>query len=95
MASRGGQPGNNNAAKGAVLSSKLRARLEERAKQNEIIDALIDKACEGDLSAIKEVFDRLDGKAKQSLDVDASITVTDATQLTDDQLANIASTGSE
>ena len=70
----GGAPkGNQNAAKSAQMSAKLRARLEERAKMSEIVDQLIDKACEGDLAAIKEVFDRLDGKPKQSIDMDTTV----------------------
>jgi len=72
---KGGAPkGNQNAKKGAMLSSRLRKRLEERAKQDEIVDQLIDKACEGDLSAIKEIFDRLDGKPKQSIDLESNNT---------------------
>ena len=95
MAKRGGQPGNTNATKTKYLSARLRARLEERAKQDELVDVLIDKALDGDMSAIKEVIDRIDGKAKQSMEVEASISHKDAKEMTDDELASIASTSSK
>lgn len=34
-----------------------------------VLDSLIKKAAKGDISAIKEVFDRVEGKAKQSIDL--------------------------
>ena len=33
---------------------------------------IMDMACEGDIAAFKEVADRLDGKAVQSLDIDTT-----------------------
>ena len=41
-----------------------------------VADALVDKALSGDVAAIKEVCDRVDGKAPQSLDVDANGNIT-------------------
>lgn len=86
----GAPKGNNNAGKGARLSKVLKKRLEERAKESELIDVLINKALEGDLAAIKEVFDRIDGKPKQSIDMAAEVTQKNVKELTDDELAAIA-----
>ena len=36
---------------------------------------LVDKACEGDVMAIKEVADRMDGKPTQAVDVAADVTL--------------------
>lgn len=40
-----------------------------------IADQLVRKACEGDVPAIKEVMDRVDGKAHQSVDLDLNGTL--------------------
>jgi hypothetical protein len=40
----------------------------DREKLIEIADALVNKAIEGDLPAIREVADRLDGKAAQAIE---------------------------
>lgn len=70
---RGAQKGNQNALKGRRLSSVLKQRLIERAQEDELMNVLLDKALEGDLQSIKEVFDRVDGKANQSIDIQADI----------------------
>lgn len=46
-------------------------------KLRKLADAIVDKALDGDVSALKEIGDRLDGKPHQSVSatVDASITV--------------------
>ena len=94
MAKSGGQKGNTNASKGKRLSSHLQKRLEERAVECELMDVLLDKALEGDLPAIKEVFDRIDGKAKQSIDI-ADISEQRIDELTDQQLTDIATSSSK
>lgn len=66
----GAPKGNKNAEKGKIMSAKLRKRLEEREAIEQIADALITKAIDGDLPSIKEVFDRMDGKAPQETSVD-------------------------
>ena len=63
------QIGNNNAGKGKRWKSVIEQRLEELQAMSKIADALILKACEGDIQAIKEIGDRIDGKAKQQLDL--------------------------
>lgn len=49
------------------MTARLVKRLEERETWDKLADALLDKAIEGDISAIKEVFDRVDGKPKQAI----------------------------
>lgn len=71
----GGQPNNTNSSK----SNRLWAETIKRAvtqsdseRLRRIAEALLTKAEEGDMNAIKEMGDRLDGKASQT--VDANIT---------------------
>ena len=45
---------------------------------------------EGDLQAMKEINDRLDGKARQQVDIEANVTTARADELSDEQLAGIA-----
>lgn len=63
------QIGNQNAAKGKRFASVLEKRIAELRAMDGIVDALITKALEGEMPAIKEIADRLDGKPKQQLDV--------------------------
>jgi copper chaperone CopZ len=37
-----------------------------------VMQALYDKACEGDVAAIREWIDRLDGKASQTIELEGS-----------------------
>lgn len=58
--------GNQHSSKiNRILNETLKRRLiqEEAHKANMIVEALLKKAEEGDISAIKEVFDRMEGKA--------------------------------
>lgn len=48
-----------------------------------IIQALVAKAKDGDLKAVDMVLDRVDGKAEQTINLDADVTVNDG--LTDEQ----------
>ena len=65
--------GNQNAVKGKRWADAISRALEERsrAKQVEALDELAEKllaACDaGELAALKELGDRLDGKAHQSV----------------------------
>lgn len=65
----GAPKGNQNAAKARIMSKHLLARIEERKLWPELMDALLTKALEGDVPAIKEVFDRVDGKATQDINL--------------------------
>ena len=53
-------------------------------------EALLGAAAAGDISAIKELGDRLDGKVAQAMTISADITTRNASELSDDQLAEIA-----
>lgn len=63
--------GNDNAARGAAFNGALRRILAEagtnREKLLEVADALVNKALSGDVPAIKEIADRVDGKVPQAL----------------------------
>jgi hypothetical protein len=65
----GAPRGNSNPSKGARLSAFLRERIAERDIQEGIVAVLIAKALDGDMSAIKEIFDRTEGKAMQALEL--------------------------
>ena len=65
--------GNVNAIKGKPWGDALRRALARREQSGEgrdlnaIAEVLLEKANEGDLAAIKELGDRLDGKPAQSI----------------------------
>jgi ribosomal protein L17 len=67
----GAPAGNQNARNGRIWRDTLRrALLAEDAKNlRAIADALVTKATEGDVAAIREIGDRLDGKAVQSVEM--------------------------
>jgi hypothetical protein len=65
----GAPKGNQNAVKARIMSKHLQARIEERKLWPELMDALLTKALEGDVPAIKECFDRIDGKAPQDINL--------------------------
>lgn len=75
MATPGAQPGNRNAAKGSQFRDALyKALIRYKSKTikrkkalHHIAEALIDKAIDGDMPAIKEIADRLDGKPAQAI----------------------------
>jgi len=75
MAERGGQPGNNNAAKNKPFAEAIERALKKRSKIEgaadllTIAEKLIDMAADGDIQAVKEIADRTDGKAKQQIDL--------------------------
>ena len=73
MAERGGQPGNQNAAKQRMFYDKLRLVLtQEPHRLRQIAEQLVKKAEEGEPWAIKELIDRVDGKAHQAVALENS-----------------------
>ena len=65
-----GQSGNpEGSPKGKPWAGALRRAIAEadRDKLLEIAKTLLDKAAEGDMQAVKELGDRLDGRAPQAL----------------------------
>jgi len=70
----GGQPGNTNGTKGALYNSALKRALARSGKTvdgglNKVTDQLVKAAIAGEQWAVKEVADRMDGKAPQALTV--------------------------
>lgn len=66
---RGGQVGNQNAAKPKIITDAIRKHLVQNPhKVEELVSVLVDKALEGDMHATKELLDRLEGKAVQSVE---------------------------
>ena len=82
MATSGGQPDNHNSGKNKPWADALRKALavtdpiKRRKKLFLTAEALVDKALEGDVSALKEIGDRMDGKARQSIDAEVTGTLT-------------------
>ena len=72
----GAPVGNQNAAKAKVWQAAIMRALDgpsgsERVERlNALAQALIDKAAEGDMGALKELGDRLDGKPAQAITAD-------------------------
>ena len=65
--------GNSNAVKGKMFYDKLRKRLtQEPHRLERIVNELITQAEQGESWAVKEVIDRLDGKAVQTTEMQNS-----------------------
>jgi hypothetical protein len=65
----GGAPkGNQNAVKGKMWSDALRKEIVQNDHLPKLVQALILKALEGDMSALREIGDRLEGKPVQSIE---------------------------
>jgi hypothetical protein len=72
----GGAPkGNQNAAKPKIITEAIRKHLiQNPEKADKIVAVLIEKAIAGDMPAIKELMDRLEGKAVQSVEQNTNLT---------------------
>lgn len=74
MAEIGGQPGNKNAARGRIWRDAITRAVSKRSKSDalEALDDLAEKllvaADAGDIQALKELGDRLEGKASQPIE---------------------------
>ena len=83
MAGRGGQPGNKNAASKKPWAAAIDRALKKRSLKvkrealDDLAEKLLEQCDQGDITALKELADRLDGKATQHIDaeIDASVTV--------------------
>ena len=75
--------GNQNARKGKSWLDALRAEIaiDDGARLQKAACQLLNKAAEGDLSAIKELADRLDGKAIQANTLTAQLETTMPTNI--------------
>lgn len=71
---RGGQPGNLNGLKKKVWTEALRRALlstdpaTKRKRLELAVDALVRQAIDGDVAALREVADRIEGKASQPVE---------------------------
>ena len=88
-----GQSGNpNGRAKDKLWADAIRIAVNEayevgdKKKLRVLADKLVDKALEGEIAAMKEIGDRLDGKPAQSVDVTHHKTIQ---EMTDDELIEI------
>ena len=66
---KGGAPkGNDNAAKAKIWSDALRKHITQNDSLPKLAEQLVNKALEGDMTAIKEIGDRLEGKVAQRIE---------------------------
>lgn len=90
----GGQPGNTN----AVKNRPWRQALDRAIKRD--TRGLLDKAAEevllaastGDMAAIKELGDRLDGRPRQAVEVTDTAGIAERLQAAQDRLARVRGT---
>ena len=71
MATSGGQPGNQNAVKGKLISDAIRKALvqNDAKKLRAGVERLTDAFADGEPWAVKEVLDRMEGKPSQAVDI--------------------------
>jgi hypothetical protein len=71
ISSVGAPKGNQNNKKGKLFYSELRKALVQQDQLNlrRIADKLVEKAIDGEPWAVKEIMDRVDGKAVQTTEV--------------------------
>lgn len=72
MAEVGAPKGNQNAKKAKIWTAAIERALEKRSKAafdeiDRLAEKLLDQCAEGDLQALKELGDRLEGKPGQSV----------------------------
>ena len=76
---RGGQPGNNNAHRGLEWRQAIKRALSHRSGKDyrsgldAVAKKFIEAAENGDPWALKEIGDRIDGKAPQSIDLSGEV----------------------
>lgn len=72
---RGGQIGNNNGGKNKLWSLAIQKAIRKRSKSEQleelenIAEVLLNKCMEGDMVALKELGDRIEGKPMQSVEM--------------------------
>lgn len=68
-----GRPPNEWTWSGLVREAMEEKNLDGEEKKLFVSRALVDRAAEGDVGALREVGNRIDGQAKQSLEVEGTI----------------------
>ena len=74
----GGGKGQDKLIADAIRVSLMRAAEKGKSKRLQLVaDKLVDRAIEGDVAAIREIADRIDGRVPQAVSghVDSNITV--------------------
>lgn len=71
----GAPKGNTNGRGKRVWSSAIRKRIVQRADMDKLADLVIDMALAGDMAAIREIGDRLEGKPHTSVEVSGKLDV--------------------
>jgi hypothetical protein len=67
---RGGQPGNQNAKKNKMFYDRIQKHLIQNPhKLEKIVETLVQEAQNGEPWAVKEIMDRMDGKAVQATEI--------------------------
>lgn len=71
---KGGQPGNRNAAnakvwKAAVMRALDKTGTDRKKAIDALAAALVEKGLTGDVAALKEIGDRVDGKSAQAINL--------------------------
>lgn len=61
----------------AMLEEKIEVKMEDGTKEKKefrevLVRNLIQKASKGDIRAIQEIFDRVEGKSKQAIELDSN-----------------------
>ena len=93
--------GNQNAVKPKLFEAALKRALlaDDAVKLRALADKLIARAEEGDVPALREVADRMDGKPTQQTELTGAnggpVEFKRAEQLSDDELAAIAAGSSQ
>ena len=67
MAKRGAPKGNTNAAKGKTWSDAIRKAIVQRKDMDKLATKLLDMALDGNMQALREIGDRLEGRPAQSV----------------------------
>jgi len=100
----GAPKGNNNASKGKRWAEALDKALKQfsdkklKVEMGQALDRIaknvVKEAIQGDWWAVAEIANRMDGKAAQAVEITGSLEHKHVHELTDDQLAHIATGGS-
>jgi hypothetical protein len=73
-----GQSGNPNGARGSITNALKREMLDTRGTPITIAEGIAKKLCQmalaGELGAIREILDRIEGKPRQSIEMQVDIT---------------------